>query len=318
MEGNRPVEKHSKVYIAGAQTLIGTAILRELDRQGYTNVVSRSGEKSDLTDAAQVDAFFAWAAPEYVFLTAGKSGGIEANQKYPAELMLDNLLVECHVIHSAYRYGVKKLLYLASSCSYPKHCQQPMQVGSLLTGPLEPSNECYAVAKITGIKLCQAYNQQYGKAFVSLIPANAFGPGDDFSVEDSHVIAGLICKMHRAKAAGLMSVEIWGTGNPRREFIYADDLANACIFVMQKYNGSLPINAGYGSDISIRDLAKLVQKVIGYEGLLSFNTTKPDGMPRKLLDSSILEDLGWRPSVSLEQGLKATYKWYLENELARS
>jgi len=269
-------------------------------------------------DPAQVDAFFARTSPDYVFLAAGSSGGIGANQRYPAELIRDNLLIECNVIHSAYRHRVKKLIYLASSCCYPKHCPQPMREDMLLTGPLEPTNEAYAVAKIAGIKLCQSYNLQYGADFVSLIPANSYGPGDDFNPADSHVIAGLMSKMHHAKAAGLESVEIWGSGQPRREFIYVDDLANACLFVMQRYSGSSPINAGYGRDISIYDLARLIQEVIGFEGQLSFEPTKPDGMPVKLLDSSVLRELGWQPSISLEQGLKTTYKWYLENELSGS
>ena len=294
--------------------LIGAAILRELDRQGYTNIVSRSVEEPDLTDATQVDTFFARTSPKYVFLVAGRSGGIGANQKYPAELMLDNLLVECHVIHTAYRHGVKKLLYLASSCSYPKHCPQPMRVESLMTGPLEPTNEAYAVAKIAGIKLCQAYRQQYRANFISGIPANVFGPGDDFSLEDSHVIAALIRKMHEAKVLGAESIEIWGTGSPRREFIFADDLADACIFVMREYDGTQPINLGCGSDISIADLAKAVKEVTGFQGQICFDTSKPDGMPVKLLDSSKLKALGWRPKVPFRSALEATYGWFLQSQ----
>ena len=305
------MEKQAKIYVAGGQTLIGAAILRELERQGYISIVGRPGEEPELTDAAQVDAFFARTAPGYVFLAAGKSGGIRANQKYPAELMLDNLLVECHVIHSAYRYGVKKLLYLASSCSYPKHCPQPMRVESLMTGSLEPTNEAYAVAKIAGIKLCQAYHQQYGADFISGIPADAFGPGDDFSLEDSHVIPALIRKMHEAKELGLESVDIWGTGTPRREFIFADDLANACIFIMRKYSGQKPINIGGGTDLclSIAELAALIKEVTDYKGQLHFDSSKPDGMPLKELDSSKLRELGWKPLTPFRTALEKTYSW---------
>ena len=309
------MEKRAKIYVAGGQTLIGAALLRQLEQRGYINILGRPGEEPDLTDAAQVDAFFARTAPEYVFLVAGRSGGIGANQKYPAELMLDNLLVECHLIHSAYRYGVKKLLYLASSCSYPKHCQQPMQVESLLTGPLEPTNEAYAVAKIAGIKLCQAYSQQYGANFISGIPAAAFGPGDDFSLEGSHVIAALIRKMHEAKTLGASSVEIWGTGTPRREFIFADDLADACIFIMREYDNPKPINIGGGSDVSIGELAELIKEVVGYKGQLRFDTSKPDGMPLKVLDSSQLSSIGWRLKTPFRSALSETYNWFLQTRL---
>jgi GDP-L-fucose synthase len=307
------LEKQAKIHVAGGQTLIGAAILRELERQGYANIVGRPGEEPELTDAVQVDAFFARTTPEYVFLAAGKSGGIKANQKYPAELMLDNLLVGCHIIYSAYRHGVKKLLYLASSCSYPKNCPQPMQVESLLTGPLEPTNEAYALAKVAGIKLCQAYRQQYGANFISGIPANAFGPGDDFGPEDSHVIAALIRKMYEAKEQGQEVIEIWGTGSPRREFICADDLADACIFVMNKYGGAQPINLGCGLDMSIAELALAVKEVTGFQGQIHFDTSKPDGMPVKLLDSSKLNALGWRPRVSFHSALLETYEWFLES-----
>ena len=310
------MEKQAKVFVAGGATLIGAAFLHQLDQQGYTNVVGRPGEEPDLTDAPQVEAFFAKAKPEYIFLVAGKSGGIAANQKYPAELMLDNLLVASHVIHSAYCHKIKKLLYLASSCSYPKHCSQPMQVEALLTGPLEPTSEAYAVAKIAGIKLCQAYRQQYGANFISGIPANIFGPGDDFSLENSHVIGALICKMHEAKALGTESVEIWGTGVPRREFIFVDDLADACICVMQEYSGLEPINIGSGIDLSIGELAELIKEVVGYSGELHFDTSKPDGMPVKVLDSSLLRALGWHPKTSFRSALSKTYEWFLQTPAA--
>jgi GDP-L-fucose synthase len=261
-----------------------------------------------------VSDFFAQNKPEYVFLAAGKSGGISANQKYPADLMLDNLLVICNVIDSAYHSGVKKLLYLASSCSYPKHSAQPMQVESLMTGILEPTNEAYAVAKIAGIKLCQAYCQQYGANFISGIPANAFGIGDDFSLEESHVIPALIRKMHEAKIADAEFVEIWGTGTPRREFIFADDLADACIFIADNYDDPMPINIGGGLDLSIKELAELIKEAIGYRGQLHFDASKPDGMPLKALDSSKLQSMGWQPQTSFRAAVEATYDWFLLRE----
>jgi GDP-L-fucose synthase len=305
------MEKHARIFIAGSCTSTGEAILHRLKQQGYAEIVGGPGGEPDLTDASQVESFFARTAPEYVFLVAGKSGGIAANQKYPAELMLDNLLVECHVINSAYRHRVKKLLYLASSCSYPRHCPQPMKEDALLTGPLEPTNEAYAVAKIAGINLCKAYNQQYGTRFISGIPANTFGPGDDLSPEDSHVIAALMRRMHEARALGAESVDVWGTGTPRREFIYVDDLADACVFIMQKYDDLGPINIGGGSSLSIRKLAELMKEVVGYSGELHFDTSKPDGMPLKILDPGELLKMGWQPRTQIRTALAMTYKWFL-------
>ncbi|MGB8687316.1 MAG: GDP-L-fucose synthase [Microcoleus sp.] len=305
------MKKDAKIYVAGGETLIGSALLRQLEVQGYQNVIGKPPEEPNLIQSEKVKAFFEEYRPEYVFLAAGKSGGIQANQKYPAELMLDNLLVECHVIDSAYRFGVKKLLYLASSCSYPKHCPQPMQVESLMTGSLEATNEAYAVAKIAGIKLCQAYSQQYGANFISGIPANAFGIGDDFSLEESHVIPALIRKMHEAKMASAESVEIWGTGTPRREFIFADDLADACIFIADNYDDPMPINIGGGLDLSIKELAELIKEAIGYQGQLHFDISKPDGMPLKALDSSKLQSMGWQPQTSFRAAVEATYDYFL-------
>ena len=305
------MERRATILVAGAETLIGAAIVRELDRQGYVNVVAGPGREPDLTDAARTDDFFSRNAPDYVFMAAGKSGGIGANQEHPAELMRDNLLATCHVIHSAWRHGVKKLLYLASSCSYPRACPQPMRVESLLAGPLEPTNDAYATAKLAGIKLCQAYRRQYGANFICGIPANAFGPGDDFDPENSHVIPSLIRKMHEAMTSGVDSVEIWGTGAPRREFVFADDLAPACVLVMQEYDGAAPINLGGGTDISIRELAEAVRQVVGYEGELRFNADKPDGMPLKALDSSVLHAMGWRPRTLFLDALQATYSGFL-------
>ncbi len=304
------MDKDAKIYVAGTQTLIGAAILRQLQQQEYTNLVALSREDLDPTNAQQVSEFFARQRLEYVFLADGKSGGIMANQKYPATLMLDNLLVQCHVIHSAYCHGVKKLLYLASSCSYPKLCPQPMRVESLMTGSLEPTNAAYAVAKIAGIELCQAYRQQYDVDFISGIPANAFGLGDDFSLEDSHVIPALMHKMHEAKVNGVESVKIWGTGIPRREFIFADDLADACIFVMNNYNAIEPINIGGEADISIKELADLIKEVVGYPGELQFDSSKPDGMPLKALDSSQLMEMGWQSKTSFQAALSLTYGWF--------
>lgn len=306
------LEKHAKIYVAGSQNLIGKALLRQLLRQGYTNIVGKPPDEPELSNSGQVDAFFAQTTPEYVFLVGGKAGGIGANQKYPAEFIRNNLLAECHIIHSAYRHGVKKLLYLASACCYPKCCPQPMQEGSLMTGLLEPTSEAYAVAKIAGIKLCQAYHQQYGVNFIIGIPANVFGPDDTVDPEDSHVIVGLIQKMYRAKILGEEEVRIWGSGNPRREFIFVDDVADACIFLMGEYDDSKPINLGSGLDISVKELAQLIKEMVGYPGRLYFDSTKPDGMPAKILDSSVLKEMGWRPQVAFCSALKETYDWFLQ------
>jgi len=307
------LDTHASIFVAGTDTLIGSAIARKLQQHGYTNILNLRVREPDLTDAKQVGEFFALYQPQFVFLAAGKSGGILANQQYPATLMLNNLLTECQIIHHAYLYKTQKLLYLASSCSYPKHSPQPMQVESLLTGPLEPTNEAYAIAKLSGIKLCQAYNQEHGSNFISAIPANAFGIEDDFSLENSHVIPALIRKFHQAKVDNQEFVEIWGTGSPRREFIFADDLADACIFLMAKYNESKPINLGGGKDVSIKDLAILIKDIVGYEGQLRFDTNKPDGMPLKALESSLLQSLGWQPKTSLPNAITLTYEWWLQH-----
>lgn len=305
------MDVESRIRVIGGETLIGAALLRELKRQGYAHVGGGPGLDPDLTDAAEVDALFAETAPEYVFLAAGKSGGILANRRYPAELMRHNLLAECHVIHSACRHGVRRLLYLASSCSYPMACAQPMRPEALLTGSLEPTSEPYALAKIAGITLCGAYRRQYGADFVCGIPADPFGPGDDFGTGDSHVVAALIRRMHEAKLAAADAVEIWGTGSPRREFIYADDLADACILVMRRYDKTEPVNLGGGAQISIRELAEAIRDVVGYDGALRFDSTKPDGMPVKLLDSTQLSGLGWRPRTPFPDALRETYRWFL-------
>jgi GDP-L-fucose synthase len=313
------MEQDARICVAGRTTLIGAAILRELKREGCANIAGEFDEEPDWSDPERVSAFFDRTAPAYVFVAAGKSGGIQANQAFPAELMRDNVLIACSVIESAYRHKVKKLLYLASSCTYPRHCPQPMRVESLLTGALEPTNEAYAVAKIAGITLCQAYRQQYGANFITGIPGDPFGPGDDFHPENAHVVAALIRRMHEAKVRGAPSVQIWGTGNPRREFIFADDLADACLFVMRRYEEAEPINLTGGWDVSIREVAGLIQDVVGYEGQLRFDPSRPDGMPVKVLDASRLAKMGWHPQADLRSALSATYHWFLEQrEITRN
>jgi GDP-L-fucose synthase len=306
------VNKTDCIYVAGSETLVGKALLRQLETAGYSNVIDTSSEEPDLTDGVSVNTYFEATRPRYVFLAAGKSGGIGANQKYPADLMLNNLLIQCQIMRSAQRHGARKLLYFASSCSYPRSCLQPMQVRSLMTGPLESTSEAYAMAKIAGIKLCQAYQQQYGANMISAIAGDVFGLGDDFGLEDSHVIAALIRKMHQAKINGAQKVEVWGSGLPRREFIFVDDVADAAIFLMQNYSGPTPVNVGSGADISIRDIAELVRQVVGYNGELHFDRKKPDGMPLKMLDSSELLGMGWRPKMPLRKGLEKTYRWFLD------
>jgi GDP-L-fucose synthase len=309
------VDKNSRIFVAGGSTLIGAALLRLLASQSYTNVVGMPPGEPDLCSGPEVDSFFSRFRPDYVLFAAGKSGGIEANRLFPADLILDNLLSECHVIDAAHRHGVKKLLYIGSSCSYPKHCPQPMQIESLMTGPLEPTNDAYATAKIAGIKLCQAYARQHGQNFISAIPANAFGIEDDFSPAGGHVIPALIGKLHKAKVESQPAVSIWGTGTPRREFIFADDLADACLFVMREYNDAqTPINLGCGEDLSIRETAELIRDVVGYAGELIFDATKPDGMPLKSLDSTPLIRLGWRARTPIVEALQVTYEAFLSAE----
>ena len=310
------MDKDARIYIAGEQTVIGAAILRELQSEGYSNVLNKFEHEPDFTDASQVDDFFARFSPEYVFLAAGKSGGISANKNFPADLMLDNLLVASHVIPLAYHHSVKKLLYLASSCTYPKLCSQPMKEEYMLTGPLEPTSEPYALAKIAGVALCSAYRRQNGSNFLSAIAADVFGPGDDFGSDNSHVLAALLSRMHQAKVTRNEEVLIWGTGSPRREFIYADDLANACIFVMNEYNGPETINLGSGADKTISELANAIKHVVGYQGSMYFDTTRPDGAPLKTLDSTKLRSMGWKPRYQFEEGLSYTYQWFLQSKYA--
>lgn len=308
------MNQRSRIYVAGMSTVIGAALVRELRRQGYVNVLAADGDEPDLIEARAVDSFFSQFAPEVVFLAGGRTAGIRGNQLLPADLMLNNLLVECHVVDRAFRHGVRELLYLASSCCYPRACSQPMREESLLTGPLEPTNEAYALAKLAGMGLCRAYASQYGLRFISVIPGDAFGPRDDFSPDESHVVAALLRRMHEAKVSGAARVAIWGTGLPRRDFVYADDLADACITVMQRYGGLGPINISAGMDLSIRNLAEVIKEVVGFRGTLEFDTTKPDGMPLKVLDTGELQKLGWRPHTALRDALQVTYAWFLENE----
>jgi len=301
------MQKESRIYVASVKTVIGRALQRVLKLHGYVNVID---DDSVLTDRAAIETLFRRSAPEYVFMAGAMSGGISLNQKRPALLMHENLVAECNVIDVAHHYGVRKLLYLASSCCYPRHSPQPMRVEALLTGPLEPTNEAYAVAKIAGIKLCQAYRQEHGDNFIVGISGDAFGPYDDFDLENSHVIAALIRKMHDAKDSRSGFVEVWGSGKPRREFIFADDLAEASIFTMLHHDGKEPINLGSGYALSIAEIAKAIQEVAGYNGELRFNTARPDGMPEKLLDSSPLRAMGWTPKTDIKTALAATYAWF--------
>jgi len=306
------MEKNSKIYVAGHNGMVGSAIVRKLKGEGFTNIITRRSAELDLRNQQAVNDFFATEKPAYVFLAAAKVGGIVANNTYRAEFLYDNLLIETNIIHAAYLNKVTKLLFLGSSCIYPKLAPQPLKEEYLLTGLLESTNEPYAIAKITGIKLCEAYRDQYGCNFISAMPTNLYGPGDNYHLQNSHVIPALIHKFHDGKKAKAPAVEIWGTGSPLREFMYADDLADACVFLMKKYNDKLFVNIGTGEEVTIKELALLVKEVVGFEGDIQFDTTKPDGTPRKLMDSERLHSMGWKHSVSLKEGLKKTYPFFLE------
>ncbi|WP_281268685.1 GDP-L-fucose synthase [Paranoxybacillus vitaminiphilus] len=307
------MERSSKIYIAGHRGLVGSAILRKLQADGYTNLVYKTSQELDLRDKNQVDEFFAEEKPEYIFLAAAKVGGIVANNEYPADFIRDNLMIQTNVIDAAYRNGVKKLLFLGSTCIYPKFAPQPLKEEYLLTGELEPTNEPYAIAKIAGIKMCQSYNRQYGTKYISVMPTNLYGPNDNFDLHTSHVLPALIRKFHEAKENNAPYVEVWGTGTPRREFLYSDDLADACVFLMNNYEGNEIVNVGVGEDISIKELAEKIKNIVGYQGEIKFDTTKPDGTPRKLVDVSKINALGWKASISLEEGLQKAYQWFLDN-----
>ncbi len=315
----------SRIYVAGHRGLVGSAIVRNLEAKGYTNVLKRTHAELDLTDAAATDAFFAEHKPEYVFLAAAKVGGIVANNSYPAEFIRDNLVIQANVIHSAWKHGVTRLMFLGSSCIYPKMAPQPMREDCLLTGPLEPTNRPYALAKIAGIEMCWSYNRQYGTKYLAVMPTNLYGPGDNYHPENSHVIPALLRKFHEAKQRGDRTVTIWGTGTPRREFLYSDDMADACVFLMNlpddRYTSLLGsdesvsgrfepplVNVGVGEDVTIKELAGLVGEVVGFDGELVFDTTKPDGTPRKLMDVSRLNGMGWRAATTLRSGLADAYR----------
>jgi GDP-L-fucose synthase len=302
------MEKGAKIYIAGHLGMVGSAILRRLEKEGFYNFVLRNSAEMDLRDQLAVRQFFEAERPAYVFLAAAKVGGIQANNTYRADFIYDNLVIQSNIIHQSFRCGVTKLLFLGSSCIYPKFAPQPMKEESLLTGLLESTNEPYAVAKIAGIKMCQAYRQQYGCNFISLMPTNLYGTNDNYELLSSHVLPALISKFHTAKEGGFPSVEIWGSGTPKREFLHVDDLADACLFLMDKYNSKEIINVGTGVDLSIKDLALLIKKCVGYTGSLHFNADQPDGTPRKLLDTTKINNLGWFAKIELEAGIREVYK----------
>jgi GDP-L-fucose synthase len=305
------MNKWAKIFVAGHRGLVGSAIWRELQSQGFENVLGRSRKELDLLDAAAVRQFYAKEQPEYVIDAAAKVGGILANNNQPASFLYENLQIQNNLIHGAFEAGTKKLLFLGSSCIYPKHAPQPMKEESLLTGPLEPTNEWYAVAKIAGIKMCEAYRRQHGCDFISAMPTNMYGPNDNYDLQTSHVLPALIRKFHEAKKANSATVVCWGTGAPMREFLYSDDLARACIFLLDNYSEEQFINVGSGSEISIRALSELVQSVVGFAGKIEWDTSKPDGSPRKLMDSSRLFALGWKPSVDLANGIRKAYDDFL-------
>ncbi len=301
------------IFVAGHRGLVGSAIVRNLTQHGYTHLLTRTRSELDLQDAGTVDAFFAETKPQIVVVAAAKVGGIKANSDFPVDFLLHNLTIQNNLISSAHRHGSEKLLFLGSSCIYPKFAPQPISEDALLTGSLEPTNEPYAIAKIAGIKLCQAYARQYGSNFICAMPTNLYGPGDNFDLANSHVLPALLRKVHEAKLNQADHVEIWGTGTPRREFLHNDDLADACRVLLERYDSPEVVNVGCGEDVTIRELAETICRVVGYGGELRFDTSKPDGTPRKLLDVTRMKSLGWSPRISLEQGVRSTYEWYLQH-----
>ena len=309
------MNKNSKIYVAGHRGMVGSAIVRELHRQGYTNIITRTHAELDLCRQEAVEAFFAAEKPEYVFLAAAKVGGIVANQSALADFMYDNMILEMNVIHAAWQNGCKKLLFLGSSCIYPRLAPQPMQESCLLTGELEKTNEAYALAKISGLKYCEFLNRQYGTDYISVMPTNLYGPNDNYHPEHSHVLPALIRRFHEAKESGAEVVTCWGDGSPLREFLYVDDLANLCVFLMNNYSGNETVNAGTGKELTIKALTELVAKTVGYEGRIEWDTTRPNGTPRKLLDVSKAAALGWTYQTELEEGIALAYKDFLENPM---
>ena len=307
------MNKDSKIYVAGHRGLVGAAIVRALQKEGFTNLILKTHKELDLLDQPAVRDFFALEKPEYVFLAAAKVGGIMANKTYPAEFIYSNLTIETNIIHSAYLSKVKKLLFLGSSCIYPKLCPQPIKEEYLMTGELEPSNKSYALAKIAGIFMCQSYNEQYGTNFISLMPTNLYGPNDNFDLENSHVLPAMIRKFHEAKNKNEPSITLWGTGSAMREFLHVDDLAEASLFLMEKYNDSSIVNVGTGEDVTIKELAEKIKDIAGYEGEIVWDATKPNGTPRKLLDVSKIHSLGWKHSIALDEGVVETYTWFKKN-----
>ncbi|GIM33907.1 GDP-L-fucose synthase [Paraclostridium bifermentans] len=311
------MNKEAKIYVAGHRGMVGSAIVRSLKSQGYVNIIGKTSKELDLRNQQAVEDFFANERPEYVILAAAKVGGIHANNTYPAEFIYDNLIMECNIIHSSYKYKVKKLLFLGSSCIYPKFAKQPIKEEYLLDGQLEQTNEAYAIAKISGIELCKFYRRQYGCDFISAMPTNLYGINDNFDLETSHVMPALIRKFHDAKTNNLEEVVMWGTGTPRREFMYVDDLADACIYLLNNYSDEIHVNLGTGEDIEIRELAQIIKDVVGYQGKIVNDITKPDGTPRKLLDVSRLNSVGFKHKVGLKDGIKNVYEWYL-NQISKS
>jgi len=304
------MDSDSKIMVAGAKGMVGSAIVRNLEEKGYTNIIKGTREDVDFTNQDEVDRYFCSEEPEYVFLAAAKVGGIMANKKYKANFLYDNLMIQSNIINSAYNYGVKKLLFLGSSCIYPKMATQPITEDQLMTGPLEPTNDAYAIAKIAGIKMCQAYREQYGFNAISLMPTNLYGPNDNFDFQISHVLPALIRKFHEAKESNAPYVECWGDGSPMREFLHVDDLAEACFRCMISYNDSEIINVGTGEDVSIRELTRLISIIVGYGGLTMWDDSKPNGTPRKVLNVDKIKSLGWSPKIGLRQGIYETYEWY--------
>lgn len=307
------MNKDSKIYVAGHRGLVGSAIVRELEKKGYTNIIGKTHKELDLMDSLAVESFFKEEKPQYVFLAAAKVGGIYANSTYPANFIYENLQIQNNVIGNAYKYGVKKLMFLGSSCIYPKMCPQPIKEEYLLSGYLEETNEAYALAKISGLKMCQYFNKQYNTNFISVMPTNLYGPYDNFHPENSHVMPALIRRFHEAKVIGAKEVVVWGSGKPLREFLYSEDMADACIYLMENYEGNDFFNIGTGKELSIKALAELIKEVVGFQGEIVWDSSKPDGTPRKLLDVSRLESQGWKHKMELKDGVKEAYKWYLEN-----